>query len=361
MVSTERICYSCDDPLSLYQCKTCQLSTNEKTNQIYHNCETLSRSEVIYSCGLCGFTCYSFLWIFVHRLKHEHRNNRKTKYKLKRQSTGIIRKKLIYCDQCNYIAKCNWEMKTHKTCKHTPDDEINWFKCEKCNNKFKFQHYLNSHIRHVHLKQWLNCDICNFRSILYKDLSKHKAAKHSTPDQKNRCHPCKLKFTDDETLRIHRVKTHTKRMIFQCKDCVFCTISKKLLEKHLKQKHGLLHCKNCNYTANDLCSFRQHMKDDHPLLEKQWKCTECTFTTTRKKSLNEHAKFKHTPNDQLTWFSCEMCKYKSKRRGGLKIHMVALHSSGNSFKCTDCSYTTAFRNRLRQHIARKHPTDDACK
>jgi general transcription factor IIIA len=41
------------------------------------------------------------------------------------------------CDECEYKCKEKGNLKRHKRLRHTPVEEIEWFKCEECEFKAK--------------------------------------------------------------------------------------------------------------------------------------------------------------------------------------------------------------------------------
>ena len=50
----------------------------------------------------------------------------------------------------------------------------------------------------------------------------------------------------------------------------------------------------------------------------------CGKSFNRKTNLTEHIRFSHS--NKFTWLKCELCDYKTKRKGNLNLHLEKRHA-----------------------------------
>jgi hypothetical protein len=66
---------------------------------------------------------------------------------------------------------------------------------------------------------------------------------------------------------------------------------------------------------------------------------------------------RHTSDDEIEWFKCDECEFKTKRAGDIKRHKLARHTpldEGLWFKCGKCEYKAERIETLITHMLTKH-------
>ena len=109
------------------------------------------------------------------------------------------------------------------------EDEYN-FKCASCNNAYKFEGTLKTHIMAKHCKSGsYNCDQCEYhRSFTIEtasNLNKDLGVDHGkTPDEthsgekSNKCNRCDYASSEADSLRTHLI-THSGEKSNKCSQC----------------------------------------------------------------------------------------------------------------------------------------------
>ena len=88
------------------------------------------------------------------------------------------------------------------------------FSCEECEFTSRSNSSLRSHIRSTHLKEWINCSVCDKRIIKWS-ISVHMR-KHI--DKRFKCNPCDKTYREKRDLSKHILYAH-KNFRHQCKIC----------------------------------------------------------------------------------------------------------------------------------------------
>lgn len=120
-------------------------------------------------------------------------------------------------------------------------------------------------------------------------------------------------------------------------------------------------CEYCDYTSDKRSNLDKHVKETHKKLEqKPLCCNHCDYTTVRQGDLKKHIKETHEKLEQ-NLLHCNHCDYTTVRQGNLNRHMLThankVHTIGK-FKCDKCDFSDDKKNRLTQHLKRKHPMVD---
>jgi hypothetical protein len=76
----------------------------------------------------------------------------------------------------------------HKHLRHTPVDEMKWFKCSECEYKAKQAGDLRKHQLYRHTPgdeiEWFQCDKCEYKAKQKVILKFHVSMKHTSPNEK---------------------------------------------------------------------------------------------------------------------------------------------------------------------------------
>jgi len=78
-------------------------------------------------------------------------------------------------------------------------------------------------------------------------------------------------------------------------------------------------------------------------------CEHCNYKTPRKYNLQQHVGSMH----EGVRYSCEQCNFKTPRRYNLAQHIESMHE-GVRYKCDHCEYMATKKAYLKIHVAKKH-------
>lgn len=140
--------------------------------------------------------------------------------------------------------------------------------------------------------------------------------------------------------REHKIEVMcTERM------CDTCTV--KSYSTLWMLSHQMKHNQNKNVTPKSCLK-----NDEYP-------CDQCTSSFTAMRNLNLHLRIKHSFDDKITWYKCEICtNWKSKYLRGLNRHLTSKHSARKKlYKCKECDYKTSAICALKIHIIDRHTSD----
>ena len=143
----------------------------------------------------------------------------------------------IKCDQCDFVAKTNSSLKTHKTKKHTVVCPVNFSEnCPFCEQTFDNKREFKHHVILNHSSTYLGndkhkCKECEFVAKNYKTLEVHLGKTHRETFE---CGLCEIGFDNLENLEIH-LKTCE---IYKCRHCQIRLLSISSIKEHIKSEHG---------------------------------------------------------------------------------------------------------------------------
>jgi KRAB domain-containing zinc finger protein len=128
---------------------------------------------------------------------------------LKRHLNSHTRANQVDWDVCGKAFLCKSDMNRHRS---VHSDERN-VKCVHCDECFKSDYFLGSHIKRVHCKDMENYK-CKVKSAT--DCKDHEAAKHECP--RYFCNQCEYKASRLDSLKIHHLTKHegARYPCFQC-------------------------------------------------------------------------------------------------------------------------------------------------
>ena len=162
-------------------------------------------------------------------------------------------------------------------------------------------------------------------------------------------------------LHNHKINVHTQT--FHCDQCDFSDSQKKRLTQHIKRKHkeDIFHCsdKECEFRTISNSELLLHYNTLHSTKRAKYECKICKFETDdkiiledhmRQGHLNQHHKTVHSSDIE---FNCSQCSFVATGISALNSHIGSVHSIGK-FKCDKCDFSDNQKNRLTQHIKRKH-------
>ena len=236
-----------------------------------------------HTCYVCTFLSLSAKDLKHHMIKHHN-------------PVKITTYPKHTCYACTFLCLSAKDLK-HHMCKHHRLVE-----CTFC-NKFIFNDVLHHHKLNCSPdKHYLNCQLCNYKSLKSFDLKRH--------------------------MEIHVKKPLT------CKLCGKCFENEDKLEKHQQFHNGILHfCPHCDKKFKEQKHFNYHIKHWHP--------NGKNVIIGRPKGRTLH----HC--------SVEGCGWKDKDRNLLENHMRSRHSDPKpkkTYKCDECNYVADSQWRFKRHM-----------
>ncbi|KAJ3644431.1 hypothetical protein Zmor_022164 [Zophobas morio] len=251
------------------------------------------KPETNYSCDKCNYKVSRFKCLQNH---------------IRRQHPAWDSKKWLECDHCPYRSTKAHVLQKHINMKHTSPEDAEWFECNHCHWKTRLKVVLRRHIRYNHLEvKWFQCNHCDYKSKFVANLRKHLVTKHTTKEniQWFQCDKCDYRAKLKQTLKYHVETKHTPE-IMKCPKCTFRTAVESILTKHRREKHG---------SGGGAKEVRRSM----------WrKCEECG-AEIEKNHWSRHQKEVHGDVNEIQWFECQKCTFKSKRKHSLKRHQENRH------------------------------------
>ena len=218
-------------------------------------------------------------------------------------------------------------------------------RCDRCGQKFSCAAKIKEHIRVVHDRLMLSCQICNATMKWSSNMTVHMYTKHQIGDAPK--------------------KKEIKR------DCVRCNIkfrSNQLLYEHLKSVHkeeNVFKCPKCFETFSNYNTFFYH-KTDHPELlpqELPHQCSVCHLRFTKVKLLVRHSeRFGHkTDYEQSTYqdLNCFKCGKGFSSYTSLSTHVkmtnIYKQCTYPHLVCAPCKKVFDSRKDLEKHMKAVHP------
>jgi len=174
----------------------------------------------------------------------------------------------------------------------------------------------------------------------------------------NVCEYCGKKFTAQKALANH-VKLHTGEKNHSCTRCgaKFVQLNSLLVHwtKHIgKVADDLddLVCKICGRKWKSKANLRQHEAIHSGIM---FSCNMCESAFNRKDRLTDHIKKKH--EGLYSKFSCNICESTFSRKDKLTAHKKRKHEAvhpGAKFLCNVCESTFSRKDKLTAHMKKKH-------
>ncbi|KAJ8909654.1 hypothetical protein NQ315_002919 [Exocentrus adspersus] len=111
-------------------------------------------------------------------------------------------------------------------------------------------------------------------------------------------------------------------------------------------------CDLCDYRSKQEAHLKTHMLVHKDSTEIKWfQCASCEYKAKRKALLKLHM-LVHKDPTEIKFFQCALCDYKAKRKKGLKLHML-VHKNPTEIKwyqCASCDYKAKQRYNLNTHM-----------
>ena len=132
----------------------------------------------------------------------------------------------------------------------------------------------------------------------------------------------------------------------QCKICFFKANDKYLLTVHYKSKHeDIFNCDICDFITVSRGLFGAHTKSEHK--GRTYNCGFCEYKPNQRYKLDRHFEAKHIEEKEKE-FKCDQCKYETTRPDTLAQHKTV--HEGIAFRCDRCDDMFSNKNKLKTHI-----------
>ena len=169
------------------------------------------------------------------------------------------------CNKCDKMFVSHVSLELHYVTLH---QKINHC-CDKCGKAFMFHHKgaMLQHIRETHNRELSYvCHLCGQSCIRRAELKRHLFHMHEIGKNKPKCDTCHKTFFNNFELRQHQEQVHIREKKFKCDRCEWVGVSKGKLARHIKEKHirdKVYPCQYCDYKAYRKGWLTAHIKNIH--------------------------------------------------------------------------------------------------
>nr|CAH7729034.1 unnamed protein product [Callosobruchus chinensis] len=340
-----------------------------------------SVNRKIFECAECSYRTILRSSFSCHMQTHS---------KSSTNNKSAVTSKLYECSQCIYKTVIERSFDQHMSMHSATASTHKPNPCIHCNATFKNKGSLNDHILKKHpdfvssiTKKINTCTTCNFKTTIKHQFDRHMSV-HSgiSPISKTfTCIHCDAIVKSRNALTDHVVRKHPNfitsvtNKIYECTQCVYKTVKKYDLDKHLSthsktasrsnfSTRKIYECTLCPYKTVFKYKLDRHMLK-HAETDKINACIHCNATFKNKADLDEHVVRRHpnfTSSLSRKIYECTQCVYKSLRKKSFVKHMSRHPEAvpGDSLnRCVHCNATLRSKRALDDHVVRKHPDSAA--
>nr|CAH7729040.1 unnamed protein product [Callosobruchus chinensis] len=366
----------------IHECTKCSYKTIFRYDLDRHDAS--SHPEAV-SCIHCNsYTAKSYSESCVHcNAKYQQRISLDD-HIIKKHPEFItsVTRKVYECTICPYKTILKFKFDRHMLEHPETASSYKFSSCHHCGAKFKIKADLDEHLVENHpnfivslSRKVYECTYCVYKTTVKKSLDKHMSSHpEADPSETFTCIHCDAIVKSRNALTDHVVRKHPNfitsvtNKIYECTQCVYKTVKKYDLDKHLSthsktaSRSNFSTCIHCNATFNTDKWLDAHIVKTHPgfagsLTRKIYECTLCPYKTVFKYKLDRHM-LKHAETDKIN--ACIHCNATFKNKADLDEHVVRRHPNFTSslsrkiYECTQCVYKSLRKKSFVKHMSR-HP------
>lgn len=321
---------------------------------------TVESEDIQLKCNYCDFVCYNRREFGRHR----NSNHRLEHFRWRNAVRGQLSRKVhdpVVCDQCGKMLQNKYKLYSHRSSVHSAKKYV--CPVSGCEFSATTSSRLSQHQKCVHNRASFQCSECGKCFKRSDTLKIHIRAKH-TGEKPYSCPHCDEKFFDMIQRYSHLLKKHedNEGRSFICHICkkAFRTLASK--ERHLERKvctagriltedgKSFLVCshKDCKFQTKHRRSLQIHLKVVHEKL-KPFSCRYCPKTFALKPMLRQHLKI-HQNLDNRERHGCLDCGKSFLQKCALTKHRRETHLHDTPHKCHQCNAGFVFPSELKQHM-----------
>ena len=249
----------------------------------------------------------------------------------------------------------------------TVTNEVEKWKCDKCQSMFKSKDQMNLHMKKKHKplpkrSAPFLCGLCGKTLIGHHNMRRHERDKHGIQNLKFRrvdrtvkiqCLKCDKTFDKAETLNSHIIECLGEEREFQCQNCDKTWANGHALNIHMKADHDAKELFTCDICGK-CCTFKNALKTHVKLVHDNIKdhvCHLCGKGFGTAQILKFHIQKIHEKSGK---FLCVHCNFRDVTQKGLDRHVNEVHVKAIKYQCQECSYVCYRAHSLKSHIERIH-------
>ncbi|XP_063911182.1 zinc finger protein 62 homolog [Zophobas morio] len=377
-----------------FQCKSCDVKTQNKATMINH---VNSTHQVITAslCDICGKCFSNHNKLLRHRKVHNDETpfgcrqclkRFKNKSSLTTHVLSVHEKRIFICEQCGRSFKKKFSLESHHK-EHAGDYA---FQCHICDKKFGniFVKETNLWPVYFHNSDWkpaqdqelivemvdssadiklepqsptstkppsteaVHCDACDETYPNSVAFALHSIVHNS--DNKYSCHFCNYRNASKYHIEMH-IKAHEGTTKYKCEICqkAFTVSTHAIEHKYFHTGEKPFKCEICGKHFMFSWFLTSHRRTQHweimtgtPLVK--YDCTICNKHYTSSTGLRRHNMSKH--NDSGVDFSvlCDICGKCLSSKEKLKFHRRT-HTGYKPFGCVICGKSFSRKEQLKEH------------
>lgn len=279
-------------------------------------------SKLYHQCKFCGKTFFQTKALLEHEDIHIGKMPYECQQCLKPFSTakalrvhGITHKQLErqMCSDCGRTFNNTGTLNIHIRERHLPDsDPRRLFPCRYCDNKFKTNHQLYSHLKtHKKNAETFTCDHCQREFKSKRLIFAHMDNVHS---KMHACSVCSKAFRHKAHRDDHE-NTHSGRRPYQCTGC-----PKEFMNKAGLTRHNKMHASNISKTMMLPTIDIERKKSNRKY---KFECKICSKAFPYKAARDDHENV-HTG---LRPHKCRICEKDFSTKRTLKYHFKNAHGN----------------------------------
>ncbi|KAM6967555.1 zinc finger protein ZFAT [Aplochiton taeniatus] len=269
----------------------------------------------------------------------------------------------LYGDlECEYCGKLFWYQVHYNLHVRTHTKEHVHY-CSQCSYSSITKNCLTRHQLQKHSGLLLPCSApgCTYATPDKYKLQAH-AKTHQELGKKVACPVCQKMFTESR-LKYHLRNSHPGASLASSKvlmvkrgsKCPYCDYyfmkNSTDLQQHIWAHQGVkpFKCSLCEYASRNKSNLNAHMNKHSS--EKSHLCDLCGKKFKSKNTLKSH-RLNHSAEGKQ--YKCSECDFTSVQKPSLLRHMEQ-HASFKPFRCAHCHYSCNNSGPLKRHYSRKHP------